>query len=105
MVIAEVLIAAITAIFGSTGLWTYIQNRNKKRDQVETLVKGLAYNAIVYQTRYYLNRGTITDTEFKDMYNMLYVPYKQMGGNGTAEKLFNEVENLPLDQKGPYYEP
>ena len=30
------------------------------------------------------------------LYNYLYLPYKELGGNGTAERMLNEVKKLPI---------
>ena len=34
------------------------------------------------------------------MYNYLYKPYTNAGGNGLAKKVFEEVEDLPMLPKG-----
>lgn len=94
--VLEIVVASITAIMGSTGLWTYFQNKQKKEDSQVVLIKGLAYNALMIQARYYIQRGYITTAEYRDLYNMLYIPYRQMNGNGTAEHMFDEVEKLPF---------
>ena len=102
--VLEIVLASITAIMGSTGLWTYFQSRRKKEDSQAILVKGLAYNALMVQARYYIRRGYVTTAEYKDLYNMLYVPYRQMDGNGTAERMFEEVEKLPFKDTDYYGE-
>ena len=96
MPVFEVLITAVTTILGSTGIWSYLQATRNKNAHQAMLLKGLAYSAIISESRYYLNRGDITTNEFADLYNTLFVPYKQMGGNGSAERIIKEVEKLPI---------
>lgn len=94
----EWVVAIAVAIFGSSGLWAYLASRQKKSDANEMLLKGLAHSALVTQGRYYAKRGWITPEEYSDYYNMLYLPYKQLGGNGSAERIVNAVDSLPLQQ-------
>lgn len=58
---------------------------------------GLAFSKIIQQSEMYIERGHISADEYKEIYHYLYEPYKNMGGNGTAEKLMNEVKNLPTE--------
>ena len=44
----------------------------------------------------YIERGYITQEEYDSLYNYLYIPYKELGGNGTAERMVNEVKKLPI---------
>ena len=44
----------------------------------------------------YLERGYIYEGEYDNLYNYLYVPYKALGGNGSAERIIEEVKKLPI---------
>ena len=44
----------------------------------------------------YLKRGYIYEAEYDKLYNYLYVPYKSLGGNGSAERIIEEVKKLPI---------
>lgn len=57
---------------------------------------GLGYIKIVDSCLKYIDRGYITDEEYNSLYCYLYTPYRELGGNGTAERLMNEVKNLPI---------
>lgn len=94
----EVLVAVVSVIFGSSGAWTYFQARRSKDDTRDKLLKGIAYNVIISQAKHHLAHGEITASEFTDIYNAVYIHYKQMGGNGTAERLMKELEKLPLNK-------
>lgn len=43
-------------------------------------------------------RGYITRDEYENLVDYLYIPYKGLHGNGTAEKIINEVKQLPLKE-------
>ena len=40
--------------------------------------------------------GSITKDEYENLHDYLYLPYQELGGNGTAEKIMKEVSNLPI---------
>lgn len=44
----------------------------------------------------YLSRGYITIDEYEDLQKYLYSPYSSFGGNGMAEKVMKEVQELPI---------
>ncbi|MBE5911042.1 MAG: hypothetical protein E7276_07790 [Pseudobutyrivibrio sp.] len=89
----------IVAIFASTGFWSFLQNtlQNKgNKDSAESkMLKGLGHDRICYLGEHYIERGYITKDEYENLYDYLYIPYKELGGNGTAEKIINEVMKLP----------
>ena len=60
------------------------------------MILGLVHDRIIYLCQKYISRGWITKDEYEDLHDYLYVPYKDMGGNGTAEKLMKEVDRLPV---------
>lgn len=34
--------------------------------------------------------------EYENIHKYLYVPYKDLGGNGTVERIVNELTTLPI---------
>ena len=36
------------------------------------------------------------ESEYDNLYNYLYKPYKSLGGNGSAERIMEEVKKLPI---------
>ena len=34
--------------------------------------------------------------EYDNLKNYLYEPYKKLGGNGTAERVMDEIDKLPI---------
>ena len=57
---------------------------------------GLAYDRLMYLGMKYIERGYITSDEYDDFQKYLYLPYKELGGNGTAERIMSELTNLPI---------
>lgn len=93
---AEIIIAIVAAIFGSTGFWSWLQNRGRKKSAEARLLMGIAYSEIIDRCTIYLNRGYLDTDEYHELEHYLYKPYQEMGGNGTAEKLFNDVSKLTV---------
>ena len=92
----ELLVTLIVGMFASTGFWTYISNRNGKKDVRAELLIGLAHDRIIFLGLTYISRGWITGEEFENIHDYLYIPYSKMGGNGSAERIITEVKKLPI---------
>lgn len=89
---------AIT-ILACSGFWELIRTAvtlliNKNSAERE-MILGLAYDRIHYLCTHYIKRGWISMEELEDLYKYLFIPYKKLGGNGTGEKLMQEVDKLP----------
>ena len=93
----------VLAVFASTGLWTFltylIQRRDKKVSAEGKMLRGLAHDRICYLGEEYMKRGAVSKDEFEDLHDYLYIPYKELGGNGTAEKIVEDVKKLPIKEK------
>lgn len=92
---AQIIIALIAAVFGSTGFWSLLATRSRKKSNEARLIMGLAYSEIIRRSELYIQKGFIATDEYNELSHYLYDPYKAMGGNGTAEKLIEEVKKLP----------
>ena len=96
----ETVITIILTVFASGGFWTCLQtwlaNKSKRRNNEQKLILGLAFRQIIELCEHYLNRGYIDREEYKELNHYLFEPYQAMGGNGTAQRLIKEVENLPI---------
>ena len=60
------------------------------------MLVGLAHDRILYLGMIYVERGYITQDEYENLHDYLYVPYEKMGGNGSAKRVMNEVDKLPI---------
>ena len=94
----------VIAIFASTGFWAFVtvvyQNKTKKDNAEAQMLKGLGHDRICCLGESYIKRGYITKEEYENLRDYLYLPYKKLGGNGTAEKIVKDVSNLPIRKKG-----
>lgn len=102
------ILAIIGILFGSQGLWTLIQtmwmNKHRTKSAEEKLLLGLAYNRIISICHRYIDQGYVDADEYKELNHYLFEPYKEAGGDGTAQRLMREVENLPIKRKEGGYE-
>lgn len=70
----------------------------KKSDATRLLI-GIAQHLIVKESHRLLEQGHMTTDDYRNLRKGLYEPYKQIGGNGLAEKMVNDVEKLPIHQR------
>lgn len=94
----QVAVSVIIAIIGSSGFWTFIQKKRENKDAKSRMILGLGHDRIMTQGKEYVARGWITLDEYEDLITYLYQPYKDMGGNGSAERLMNVISNLPIKE-------
>lgn len=96
----ELLATVIISVLGSSGLWALISKLLEHKDVKTKLLLGLAHDRIMQTGTYYIDRGWITNDEFENLYDYLYTPYKNMGGNGSAKRVMDQVEKLPIHGHG-----
>ena len=98
----DALVTIILSIFASTGFWafvsTLVQKKDKKRDDRDKILMGLASMQIQLSAEIHFARGYISKGDYHILYDLLYDPYKALGGNGAIEKLMNQVDTLPLKE-------
>ena len=92
----EIIIAVVGSVLASSGLWTFITKKAEKKDAKTKLLLGLAHDRIIFLGTKYIERGWITKDEYQDLNEYLYLPYVEMGGNGTAKKVMQAVDRLEL---------
>lgn len=95
----DMIITLAVAVFGSTGFWSWLVSRSNKKSAESRLLLGIAYGKIIQTSERYIEQGYIHTDEYNELYRYLYQPYKDMGGNGTAEKLMDEVRHLPTSKE------
>lgn len=108
-----ILSTAIGAIFGGSGvtLLTFLIARHDKKndkhskeyeelsDKIRTLgdaIRGQGHDRIIHLGGKYLERGGLTHEEYENLNDYIYQPYVNLGGNGTARRVMDEVNNLPI---------
>lgn len=92
----RVILTIIGSVVASSGFWAWLQSKNQYKDANSQMLLGLAHDRIIELCMKYIERGSITQDEYENLYNYLYLPYEKMGGNGTAKRLMNIVNTLPV---------
>lgn len=87
---------ALASIGASSGFWLYMDRKRNNRELTNKLLLGLAHDRIVCLSLEYIEREFITQDEHENLYKFLYLPYKDLGGNGSAIRLMHEVDKLPI---------
>lgn len=109
----QIIITIISSVFASSGFWAVLQLiiqgvQRRKEAKIEAerekaalsdpwrkLSLGLAHDRIYTLCNKYIERGTVTASEYDNLM-YIYRPYHDCGGNGTGDKLVHEVDELPL---------
>lgn len=94
--ITQIIVTIVCSVLASSGLWSFIQARREKKDAKTQMILGLGHDRIVNQGMIFIKRGWLTQDEYENLHDYLYVPYEKMGGNGSAKKIMAEVERLPI---------
>lgn len=95
-VIVTATSAVLASLLASTGFWTYVIRKNDRESASTRLMMGLAYIELMTLGTNYIQRGSITRDEYEDYRKYFYDPYKELGGNGVAERIMAAVESLPI---------
>lgn len=102
----EVILTIVASVFASTGFWAFItalmQRRDRRSDKhtlEAKMLKGLAHDRICYLGELYIKKGYISKDDYENLHDYLFLPYKELGGNGTAERIMREVDRLPLREE------
>ena len=94
--ILQTIITVICSIIASSGFWAFMQKRSDTKDVKTEMLIGLAHDRIVHLGMVYIERKYITQDEYENLHDYLYVPYAALGGNGSAARVMKEVEKLPI---------
>lgn len=92
----QMVLTIIGAVLASSGFWAYVQKRSEKKDVKTRMLVGLAHDRILFLGMSYIERGYVTRDEYENLYEYLYQPYEKMGGNGSAKRVMQAVDQLPI---------
>lgn len=94
----QIALTIFSSVLASSGLWAYVMKRADKKDVKTQMLMGLAHDRILDLGMGYLDRDPqyITQDEYENLKVYLYEPYEKMGGNGSAKRIMQEVEKLPI---------
>ena len=95
---AENVITLIITISGSLGFWEFLKyiigsRKKKKTAEAEALLSIAQYLLYPELERIYFRK--VVGYDEMDMVSSLYNAYKRLGGNGTIERRYNEIADLP----------
>lgn len=98
----EIFVTIFVSVMGSSGFWAWYQSRNEAKDAKTQMLIGLGHERIIFLGLRYLDRGDwITEDEYDNLVNYLYKPYTALGGNGSAERIINDIKQLKLVKEPP----
>lgn len=92
----QIILTVFSSVLASSGLWTFLSKRVERKDVKTEMLVGLAHDRILYLGMQYIERGWITRDEYENLYEYLYKTYEKLGGNGSAKRVMNEVDKLPI---------
>ena len=94
---SDAVVTIIVALLGS-GIWNFILQMvgfyHTKQSSSQKMLLGLAHDRLYSLLDEYLIRGYITTDELENL-EYLYKPYRELGGNGTCERMYEQVTLLP----------
>lgn len=90
------IVTVACSVIASSGFWAFILAKSTKNTARDEMLMGLAHDRIIQLGSSYIERGYITRDEYENLIDYLYKPYAKLGGNGTGEKVIEDVKRLPL---------
>ena len=97
----QALLTMSASVIASSGFWAYFTKKSDRKSASTQLLMGLAHDRIIFLGMTYIQRGWLTKDEYDTFVKYLYKPYTEAGGNGLAQKIMNEVGNLPFKEPKP----
>ena len=93
----QMIITVACTVIASSGFWAYIQKKTDKSSAEKRLLIGLAHDRIIWLGMQYVERGWITQDEYENLHDYLYIPYTDVADDiRSVNKLMKDVENLPV---------
>ncbi len=92
----QMVLTSVGSVIASSGFWAYVQHKDVRRDATTKLLMGLAYEQLMTRGMKYIERGSVTRDEYEEYLKYFYGPYKDLGGNGLAERIASDVSKLPF---------
>lgn len=92
----QIIITLVCSLAASSGFWAFVTMKLSRNDVKTQMLIGLAHDRIMYLGMGYIERGWITQDEYENLYEYLFKPYEKIGGNGSAKRVMDEVNKLPI---------
>lgn len=93
--VQELFALVITAV---TWLWRAAKARTKENAVIKEGMMALLHDRLFKACSFYISRGWCSVEERCNL-DCMYTPYRNLGGNGTAESLYHKCMNLPLEER------
>jgi hypothetical protein len=90
------IFTGVYTILASAGFWKFFSQRQKEKDAEIQLLLGLSREIFHYIGATYIDRGWVSSDEYENLITHIYTPYKTLGGNSTADKIMEDVSELPF---------
>lgn len=100
----QLALSSFATLCASSGVWGYLQHKDRQKTAVAKLMMGMAYDRITTLGMAYIDRGWVTKDEYEELNKFFYAPYKALGGNGVAEHVMIQVGKLPFRHNSRYSE-
>ena len=94
----QIAVTIVASVLASSGLWAFVLKKSEQNDTKNDILVGIAHDRIRWLGLQYMERGYITPDEYENLHDYLYVPYAKRGGNGSAKKIMEEVNKLPMKE-------
>lgn len=95
------ILTPIAGIIASSGFWAWMTRKDQAKNAMTRLMMGMAYNHITTVGVKHIRDGWISKDQYEELRKYFYEPYKELGGNGVAERVMNEVTSLPFSSRNP----
>lgn len=93
--IAELTNSTLTALIGSSGIWAWAKTKTVHNNNAAKLLLSVSRNQLIALGRSYIESGYVTMDEYEE-YEEVYKLYSDLGGNGLARRVFEQVDELPM---------
>jgi len=95
-------LVALTSVLASSGFWAFISRKSSRRNATTRLLMGMGYYRVTHLGQQYIERGWITREELMEYQKYYVEPYLALGGNGIAERVYEDVARLPFHLHSKY---
>jgi len=83
-------------VAASAGFWKFFSQRHPAKQSEIQLLLGLSRELFHIIGVSYIERGWISRDEYENLVTHIYAPYKVLGGNSTADRIMEEISDLPF---------
>jgi hypothetical protein len=96
------IFTGIYTIAASAGFWKFFSQRQQEKEAEIVLLLGITHKIFQDMCDIYIAQGWVNREEYEALLKTIYTPYKTLGGNGTADLIMKELNELPLRSGATY---